>query len=463
MPRTQSPAPTEPRHPSTTDHQRISALSRTCLFLLPILAALGPHLGGIEAFGISFFPYRIAVLTISFASIALLPRLHWPRNRYMRYYALLGATWIVWALLALLWARSQQAALRGAFAVAFGFLTFLAVANLESWKPHALRWTIRGWIAAATVTSGIAVWELATGDHLPGTWFSANPHLRDVAIAASFDNPNNFGVFILLTIPLLFATLDNLRTPILRFSTIFFACLLVFFSVITASRVAIYGIILVTLLYLLRRPSLRTSDIASFLIVAALIPLIPFTNALLSLLTSIDPRFLTTFVWQGSNLIRLNLALLGFDMLADTFGAGVGGHNFAIMLTSTSAYSRRFTASVVDPHNWWIEILTEYGVVIFFTYIFYLSYVYLTYRRSSHNLPISYARHVPLFFVAFIISGLSPSTFVNVSWQWLYIAIIIIAASAPTSPETPSRESPTTTRADPARGATHQSPPRPMA
>lgn len=439
MPRTESPTRTDLHRSSAADQHQISALSRTCLFLLPILAALGPHLGGVEAFGVNFFPYRIAVMVIALASLALLPRFAWARSRHMRYYLYLGCVWLIWALLGVIWARNQANALRGVFSIGFGFLAFLAIANLESSKPHALRWIIRGWVAATVLVTAVAIWELLTGNHLPGPWFESQTRLSPTLVASTFDNPNNFGVFLLLTFPVLLSTLENTRAQLARTSLIVLILAIAFLSVLTTSRIAIYGLLLTGAAYLFRRPRLTATDIASILVVAALLALLPITQRLFSLLTSIDPRFATTILLQGSTLIRLNLGLIGVDLVRSSFGAGVGGGNFASTLATTREYSHLFTSGITDPHNWWIEILSEYGIVMFLLYSGFLWSLYLRHRAATRTQPTPFMRYLPLSLLAFVLAGIGPSSFVNLSWQWLYVAIMVMATSTAPRPQAAGR------------------------
>lgn len=425
--------PNSPHQPSPADGQQITFVSRACLFSLPILAALGPHLGGVEAFGVNFFPYRIAVLAISLASVVLLPRFPWTRNRYMRTYVLIGCLWLAWALLGGLWARFQYDAVRGAFSIGFGFLAFLAVANLESWKRDALRWLIRGWVAAAILASTVALWELLTGNHLPGPWFADRTGLSRTVIASTFDNPNNFGVFLLLTLPVLLATLENIRAQLARTSMIALILVISFLSVLTTSRIAVYGFLLIGVAYLFRRPRLTATDIASIAIAGFLLAFLPVTQRLVSLLMSTDLRYITTILLQGSTLIRLNLAVIGIDMLVSTSGFGVGGGNFAPTLDAALQYSHLFTSGIIDPHNWWIEILSEYGIVMFSLYFGFLFFLYLRHRAAVRAQSHPLLHHLPLFLLAFLLAGVGPSSFVNLSWQWLYMAIIVVATCGATT------------------------------
>ena len=230
-------------------------------------------------------------------------------------------------------------------------------------------------------------------------------------------------------IPLLLAFLETARSVLRRTALIALILFFISLSVLTSSRVAVYGILLIGLLYLLRRPPLRISDVVSIAIVGAILLLIPVTNRLMNLLLSIDPRFATTILLTGSTLIRLNLALISFDMLFATFGAGIGGGNFPVTLDNTSTYSHRFTAAITDPHNWWLEILSEYGIIVFTLYAGFLAHLYLKSRVASRRQFAPIVPHLPLFFLAFALSGIGPSSFVNQSWQWLYLATIVIAAT----------------------------------
>ena len=419
--------PKSSRQSSPADGQKISFVSRACLFSLPVLAVLGPHLGGVEALGVNFFPYRMAVLAISLASVALLPRFPWTGNRFMRTYLVIGCLWLAWALLGVLWARYQYDALRAAFSIGFGFLAFLAVANLESWKRDALRWLIRGWVAAAILAAAVGVWELLTGNHLPGPWFASQTRVSSTLIASTFDNPNNFGVFLLLTLPVLLATLENVRAQLARTALIALILLLAFLGILTTSRIAVYGFVLTGIVYAFRRPRLTGTDIASIAIAGILLAFLPVTQRLVSLFTSTDLRYITTVLLQGSTLIRLNLATIGIDLLVSSFGLGVGGGNFAPTLQATIQYSHLFTSGIIDPHNWWIEILSEYGIVMFCLYCGFLFFLYLRHRAAERAGLRPSLHHLPLFLLAFALAGVGPSSFVNLSWQWLYVAIIVIA------------------------------------
>ena len=120
-------------------------------------------------------------------------------------------------------------------------------------------------------------------------------------------------------------------------------------------------------------------------------------------------------------------------MLVSTSGFGVGGGNFAPTLDATLQYSHLFTSGIIDPHNWWIEILSEYGIVMFCLYFGFLFFLYLRHRAAIRARFHPVLHHLPLFLLAFLLAGVGPSSFVNLSWQWLYVAIIVIASSGATT------------------------------
>jgi len=254
-------------------------------------------------------------------------------------------------------------------------------------------------------------------------------------------------VFLVLTLPVLLATLDNLRAQLARTALIGFILLLAFLSVLSTSRIAIYGFLITGIVYLFRRPRLTAIDMISIAFVGGLLALLPVTQRLFSLLTSIDPRYATTLLVQGSTLIRLNLAIIGIDMLVSTSGFGVGGGNFASTLDATREYSHLYTTGIIDPHNWWIEILSEYGLVMFCLYFGFLWVLYLRHRAVVRARIRPSLRHLPLFLLAFFLAGIGPSSFVNLSWQWLYVAIMVIATSSATGARPDPRHHPRRVRA----------------
>ena len=123
-----------------------------------------------------------------------------------------------------------------------------------------------------------------------------------------------------------------------------------------------------------------------------------------------------------SNSARINLIKNSFQMVLNTFGFGVGSGNSVI--AANHVYD---TGGVFDLHNWWLLILSEYGLVFGIAHIvIYLSQVkkLIDYIRVENR--EEYSTILVAFLaidVAFIICLVSPSNVVAFEWLWLYWGI----------------------------------------
>lgn len=128
----------------------------------------------------------------------------------------------------------------------------------------------------------------------------------------------------------------------------------------------------------------------------------------------------------NSDAVRLNLIQNGLVFLKETFGFGVGTGNAEYwMQTQPVYYVRGFT----NMHNWWIEILTNYGILIFILYtMFYCYLFYSLFRKYRRSQGVQSKRLCILFMGfmgAFLIGSISSSSNWGKEWLWVLWALII--------------------------------------
>ena len=82
---------------------------------------------------------------------------------------------------------------------------------------------------------------------------------------------------------------------------------------------------------------------------------------------------------QHSSFIRMNLYLDELYATFQSFMLGVGPGNFQYNI-----YPQFNTLGIINPHNWWLEILCQYGFLVFIGYCCF----YCLYGLSLvHDLP----------------------------------------------------------------------------
>jgi len=109
-----------------------------------------------------------------------------------------------------------------------------------------------------------------------------------------------------------------------------------------------------------------------------------------------------------------------------TFGFGVGAGNVGYYMENFATYD---TYGTTDVHNWWLEILGNYGIAIFVGYVLFYGYLLVNLYKARHFLTSSFQRMSCEAFlvalVAFPISSLSSSSILGILPQWMFFGFAL--------------------------------------
>ena len=122
---------------------------------------------------------------------------------------------------------------------------------------------------------------------------------------------------------------------------------------------------------------------------------------------------------SGSMYKRITIYKDAILTLPVTKGCGLGPGSFTLYFTKHHSASW-----LVNPHNMWLEILSEYGVAIFTLYlIMYITYfrrLILAYKKTGNNIYVTL--HAGL--CSFALACMAPSTFLQYSYTWLMWGLV---------------------------------------
>lgn len=120
----------------------------------------------------------------------------------------------------------------------------------------------------------------------------------------------------------------------------------------------------------------------------------------------------------GSLWYRMMLALDSLEMFVKSHLLGVGPSGFTPYLKENG--SRTY---LTNPHNWWLEILSQYGILIFLAYLG--SMVYIFYKNLKNYLLERDEKQLQFLCmcVIFAIGCIAPSSFLGYSYQWILPAL----------------------------------------
>jgi len=399
-------------------------------FLFFALSFFGPALGGIALAGVTLYPARVlAPIAWLTAGIFFVRQRTLPRN----WSSLFLGLWALWALVSLFWAQDINLAVRDLGNLAAG-LSLAALAPLLSGKEERAAGV---WLGSLGFCLLLAWTEYFTAWHLPVSRFSrgAQPHLARRPTAV-FANENNFAVFLNLSLPFLWAGWDRFPRFLPRLGTAVavFSCL--YMLAVTGSRLNYLVLAVAVLIFACfltpRGRRVRVLAVLTATVVCTWLLFVFFDPALggytvadclagaRSLLS-----WLETGQSGGSNslAVRVNLFKEGLRLLVATKGAGAGPGNFEVWVASRAASETR---GVTSPHNWWLELLAEYGVLIFTAYLlFYFDLLRRLWRDwRRHWL----SRALALALAVFPLAAAGPSSVMTFMPHWLLLALARVQA-----------------------------------
>jgi teichuronic acid biosynthesis protein TuaE len=123
--------------------------------------------------------------------------------------------------------------------------------------------------------------------------------------------------------------------------------------------------------------------------------------------------------------IRLDLAEKSLDAVVHSYGFGLGAGSIEPWIASNSPLE----SGVTSVHNWWGEILANYGILILVGYIaFYLGLIralFLARRSATESWEKQLSEVLILALVGFSIACVGSSSIIALRVQWLVFAFVL--------------------------------------
>lgn len=236
-----------------------------------------------------------------------------------------------------------------------------------------------------------------------------------------FHNLNDYATFVTTMIPFCFYRFFNSNKITGKIYSIFLLSLSLYLTIISESRGVIFafiGIICVGLfLFAIRnRRNALLVMIGLILFIVAILKDMGGLSSAINLLFTNNAVDLST----SNDTARINLIKNGLHFLGETYGFGVGAGNLKSWLETKSIYP---IGLLLYIHNWYIEILSTFGLIFFAIYIFFhikVAYILgsLKYGRSPQKLCVF------LSFICFSIVSISSSSNIYSEWVWMYLVLI---------------------------------------
>ncbi|WP_072331414.1 O-antigen ligase family protein [Thermoactinomyces sp. DSM 45891] len=441
-------------------HDRLEKI----FYYMIAFALIGPTLGiGAGDFRLTFF--RIAFFVLS---VGVLIRLVWNKE-YMNFNQNHGLTtiyqvrwfgaffcfWLFYALISLTWAVSLKEGIR--------YLIFLGMMLALTFSfPFFIRTYENIWKTAKTLVTvyamiiAYAVFESMTFIHLPVSR-GYNSELVSV-VTSVFTNQNDLATFITLALPFLITAIFLLPLHKKYKWFLYIGCVFSLYTLFaTGSRSNVMfalplacGVLLIGAFFVVKREKWTKKNVVKSII--AVLAAIILANAVGFVLLSDKARaannaklasifgFLGDFQKGGwdaegedviegetgrSATVRKFLIINGLHFLHDSYYLGVGPGNVEPLMEGAPHVDKK------NIHNWWLEILVNFGVLIFMMYMalyFWLLWRLWKLASLKHGASTSPVVRCGAFatlssLIGFFFGGMAPSSCIHYTPMWITLGI----------------------------------------
>lgn len=380
------------------------------IFVIVLIAALaGGEFGGAlqlsRAAGLLFSPLLITAMSKVNYSLLKGPRT-------------IVSIILGWCFLSLIWTGNFERGLQECVYYIVHFLVFFEIIVFSYLSKNRLRSISTGWALAVFITAFIALWEYNTGQHLQYSRYDEDlvlytGYVRRFA-AATFFNFNDYEVFLCYSLPFLFVAINQerkMKELLFFFFSLFAAIIIILFNAsrgatIAAAIISIAGFFKVTKMHG------KKYGIVIFAMAAIFITILFFNIDLI--LQNLMGRIESGAVLENE---RLGIWTLALRCLENTyfFGTGIAG-----VESGMSVVSNYYLA----PHNMFIEMLIEFGVLIFTVFIIGLWKLFIIANNKKNAFRgILIALFLALPFISIVSSKYLLCVDLYVFWGSFYVVV----------------------------------------
>jgi teichuronic acid biosynthesis protein TuaE len=402
-------------------------------YLFIISAFFGPAILSYSIGPFSLFPFRILFPLMALVFLFLYFKdsvFSWNRI-HTKKVLMLFLFWIVYAFLSLLWVKSISQGIMDLIFLSMGIGIIFFIVFLTTRKKH-FHYLYIIWILSFVVILGIGVINHVLKIHLPiSRIYSANPVYSYIPTSV-FVNENDFASFISLSVFFILSGILYYKNIMVRSAGLLLILVSVYMLEVTSSRANILAVLIGLGFWFLflTKTKLKIKLLFWSALGAGIVSVLFFDkvealfNAVFQLVSSL---VVTSGSDETSTDIRINLLKNSMIFLQNTFGFGVGTGNSDFYMKNFAEYS---TGNIVNVHNWWIEILVNYGVVIFTLYCLFYLYLLKELYVINRNIPEQsllklFSVALLLAMVVFPLSSVSPSSQIALNYFWVLYGFVI--------------------------------------
>ncbi|RPA57784.1 O-antigen ligase domain-containing protein [Aerococcus agrisoli] len=340
--------------------------------------------------------------------------------------------WWIWAFCSVLWALSLGSWLQAMVLLTLGVSSVLGI---FLWTNHYLQWRtlMKAVWVMLTFLSIWGLFEIVTNIYILAdlekldkySTFVTQPWTRIPITYLA--NQNDYATMLLASLPVNLTLMNTTKSNLKKLITL--ACILLstFLVFQSGSRMSLLMVVLFFVIYALLHvrwdfPRKKIGLIFGIGIIV-LLGMVTFVAPIRAMIT--DLIYILPRPVISGDVGRMNMWRNGLSYVGKTFGLGVGAGNIEVWMETFGTLP---TNNIFNIHNWWLEILVGYGVLVFVAYV--VGYGLMIYRlfdlRKYVNKP---QRHTMNAFIAFLLifigASITSANNMLIEWHWVFFGLIV--------------------------------------
>lgn len=381
----------------------------------------------------SLFPYRIFVILLWFIflfkillSKGIILVTHIKIDTYLKFLIL----WLFYAACSYLWAISK---INAAIEIWFLFMgisiIFMVVNYLTSLASLKIFFNL--WLFMIVLSVGYAIWQYIIGDIPMPNLVNLN-FSNSTAPVSFYKFQNFFSIYLALSIPFILTFIRYTKSLLAKLFFIIILIVSIILLLLTVARscyLALFSSLLFWYLFT-TKSSTKGKSIVSFSFLVFIIFILFPSKVALNIISIIQDQILSLGTGvadsESSVNLRYNAIRNSFHFFWQSGGIGVGAGNAYYYLQHRSIYNVNNNPYI---HNWWVEILTNYGIFIFFGYVFFYLKIFInlikSYPKLLHKHEKMICESLLMGMVAFPLASMSNGTIIYFPPHWIFFAFLL--------------------------------------
>ena len=383
------------------------------IFMISLLS-LGVIGGGAQAiriFSIILLPFNI----IYFMRVK--------HKKRMLFYVAVGVFWMIYAVFTLFWSPDSNSAKIDILYLLIHFNIILSLLRFGKYANRPVESLIIGWCTFVILTLPLALFEIITNDH-----FYTNEIQTDVMwhkgeingvvgkryAAATFNNYNEYVTAIVFALPyLLFALLyfRKNRTQLLFWSVLLLTILLLLTNASRGGIMCLVVDIIIFAWYYRKIKFVGKNNLMTVVSIFLCVILIIYSD---SLFEQISGRLSETNMLEDVG--RLAIYKRTLSLLVDSGYLGVGPYGIQAIIG-------------LAPHNLWLEILVQYGIVVFVLCLVILMLILYKCFQKFKGTVIMFP--IVAIFVSLPFASIINHGYLNFPFFWMSVGSVLLLREIP--------------------------------